>query len=185
MVISLGIRRSPGEIIGCIWECCQPNAGITIKLWEMPSLLWIFMQRTTGVIWNATEVYVQSISLNAEYDTWIIVHYHFWNIVAIIFFNNVFFTSLHWKYKLNGVHCKYKQRYTETLTHLSDWMIWINHGVNVVHYFSHLIRANESRIIQFINGAKTLEVFIGFDVYTYPPSWWNWIPMSSGSICNI
>jgi len=36
-------------------------------------------------------------------------------------------------------------------------MISIKHGVGVIHYFLHLIRANESRNTQFINGAKKLE----------------------------
>jgi len=46
-------------------------------------------------------------------------------------------------------------------------MISIKYGVNVIHYFSHLIRANESRNTQFINGAKKLEVLLVFPDYSF------------------
>jgi len=46
-------------------------------------------------------------------------------------------------------------------------MISIKHGVNVIHYFSHLIRANESRNTSFINGAKKLEALLVFADYSY------------------
>jgi len=41
-------------------------------------------------------------------------------------------------------------------------MISIEHGVNDIHYVSHLIRANESRSLQFINGIQNLEVLLVF-----------------------
>jgi len=41
-------------------------------------------------------------------------------------------------------------------------MISIKHGVDVIHYFSHLIRANGSRNTQFITGAKKLEALLVF-----------------------
>jgi len=44
-------------------------------------------------------------------------------------------------------------------------MISTKHVVNVIQYFSHLIRANESRHTQFINAAKKLEVFLVFADY--------------------
>jgi hypothetical protein len=52
---------------------------------------------------------------------------------------------------------KHKRHYLETITLLSDRNITINHGVGVIQYFSHLIKANNSSNTQFINGAKKLE----------------------------
>jgi len=51
--------------------------------------------RPPAVIWYSPDVHEQSISLNGEYDAWIIVHYHFWIILALMFFNIVFFALLH------------------------------------------------------------------------------------------
>jgi hypothetical protein len=62
IVISLGIHRSNGEKIGCSWECCWTNVGITSKLWAMPRFSWIFIQRTAGVIGNSPDVQKQLIS---------------------------------------------------------------------------------------------------------------------------
>jgi len=45
-------------------------------------------------------------------------------------------------------------------------MISINHGANVIHNFSHLIRADKSRNTQFINGAKKLEGLLLFADYS-------------------
>jgi len=41
-------------------------------------------------------------------------------------------------------------------------MILLKHGVDGIHYFSHLIRANESRNTRFINGGKKMEVLLVF-----------------------
>jgi len=57
----------------------------------MPNILWILTASTAGMIWDATDVHEWVISLNGEYDIWIMVHYHFWIILAIIFFNIVLF----------------------------------------------------------------------------------------------
>jgi len=95
IVISLEAHRSAGENFGCTWECRRTNAGITNKLCEMPGFLWIFIQRTAEEIGNSSDVHEQSTSLNSEYDGWIIVHYNFGIILAIIIFNIVFCASLH------------------------------------------------------------------------------------------
>ena len=95
IVISLGTHQSARENFGCTWECRWTNTGITINLWEMPEFSWIFIQRTAGVIWDSPHVHERSISLNGEYDAWIIVHYHFCILPTIIFFNIVFFTPPH------------------------------------------------------------------------------------------
>jgi len=60
----------------------------------------------------------------------------------------------------------------------------MKHGVNVIHSISHLIKANESRNTQFINGAK-LEALLVFADYSFLASGWNGIPMSFGWICDI
>jgi len=46
-------------------------------------------------------------------------------------------------------------------------MISIKCGVNAIHYFSHLIRANESRNTQSINSPKKLEQLLVFADYSY------------------
>ena len=69
--------------------------------------------------------------------------------------------------KEKGERFKHKRRYTETITQLSDRKISIKHGVNVIHSISHLIRANESRNTQFINGAKKLEALLVFADYSF------------------
>jgi hypothetical protein len=40
---------------------------------------------------------------------------------------------------------KHKCRHTKTIIGLNSQKISIKHGVDVIHYFSHLIRANECR----------------------------------------
>jgi len=52
------------------------------------------------------------------------------------------------------------RKHTKRITQLSDQMISIEAGGNVIHYFSHLIRANESGNTQFINGAKKLQALL-------------------------
>jgi len=69
--------------------------------------------------------------------------------------------------KEKGERFKHKPRYTETITQLSDRKISIKHGVDVIHCISHLIRANERRNTQFINGAKKLEVLLVFADYAF------------------
>jgi len=46
-------------------------------------------------------------------------------------------------------------------------MISLKDGVNVIHCFSHLIRANKSRNTQFINHTKKLEVLLVTADYPY------------------
>jgi len=93
--MSLGACRTAGKNFGCTSECRRTNVGLTNTLWEMPGFLWIFIRRTPGVIWCSSNVHEQSTSINSEYDEWIIVHYHFWMILAFIFFNIVFCALRH------------------------------------------------------------------------------------------
>jgi len=95
IVILLGACRSTREIFGCSWECRRTHAGITNTPWDNPGLLWRFIWRTAEVIWDSTDAHEKLTSLNREYDSWIIVHYHFWIILAVIFFNMVLCASLH------------------------------------------------------------------------------------------
>jgi len=57
--------------------------------------------------------------------------------------------------------------YTKTIPRLSDGMISIKHGVNVIHSISHVIRADESRNRQLINGAQKLEDLLVFAEQLY------------------
>jgi len=59
-------------------------------------------------------------------------------------------------------------------------MISIEHGVDVIHYFSHLIRAKQSCNSKFINGAKRLEALLVFAEDSYRGSGWNRIPLIIG-----
>jgi len=145
----------------------------------------MFIWRTADVIRDSSDVHEQSTSLHSQYNALIIVHYHFWIILAVIFFNIVFCSSLHWEIKEKGERLKHKPRYTETTTPLNDPKISIKHGVDVIHSISHLISANESRNTQFLNGAKKLEALHGFADFSFLVSGWNGIPMSFGSICDI
>jgi len=183
--MSLGTRQSAGETFGCIWKCQQTNAEITNEIWEIPGFELILIGRTAGVIWDSPDVHKKSISLNGEYDAWIIGHYWFWIILATIFFNTVLIASLHYGTNEIGKLLKHKRRYTETKTRLNSQMISIKHGVNVIHNFSHLIRANESRNTWFINDAKKLEALLVCAEYSYVASGWNWVPMSFGSSWDI
>jgi len=131
--------------LGCTWNCRRNNAEITNNFWEMSRFVMGFIRRTVGVIWDSPEVHEQSISLNGEYDAWIIVHYQFWIILATIFFNTVFIASLHYCTKEKGKWFKHKRRHTETITGQNSQPISIKHGVGVIHYFSHLIWGNECR----------------------------------------
>jgi len=78
-----------------LWVHLGVSPQITNKLWEMPGILWMFSRRTAGVIWDSADVHEQWTSLNIEYDAWIIVHHHFWIILAVISFNIVHCASLH------------------------------------------------------------------------------------------
>jgi hypothetical protein len=144
IVISLGIRRSAGENFGCTWKCQRTNTEITNKQWEMQRFVQIFIRRTVRVSWDSPDVHMQSISLNPVYNAWIIVHYQFWIILATIFFNTEFTALLHHGTKETGKWFKHKSRHTDTITRLNSRKISIKHGVDVIHYFSHLIRANEA-----------------------------------------
>jgi hypothetical protein len=64
--------------------------------------------------------------------------------------------------KENGERFKHKTRYTETITQLSNRKISIKHGVDVIHSIFHLIRANECRQTQLIDGTKKLEALLVF-----------------------
>jgi len=110
----------------------------------MPGCLGIFIWRTAGVIWDSLRVHEQSMSLNSRYNWSILVHYHFWVIVGNFFFNIVFIAALHYGMTDPGEGCKNKPRYTWTISGLSNWMISIKLGVNVIQCFSHLITAYES-----------------------------------------
>jgi hypothetical protein len=46
-------------------------------------------------------------------------------------------------------------------------MISFNHGVNVIHYISNLVRSDESRNIQFINSPTKKEALLVFAIYSY------------------
>jgi hypothetical protein len=46
-------------------------------------------------------------------------------------------------------------------------MILIKHVVDAIHHFSNHIRANESRNTQFINGAKMVDMLLGYADYLY------------------
>jgi len=87
--------------------------------------------------------------------------------------------------KENGERFKHTPRYTETITQLSNQKISIKHGVDVIHSIFHLIRANECRKTQLINGVKKLEALLVFAEYSIRASGWNGIPMSFGSISDI
>jgi len=65
--------------------------------------------------------------------------------------------------KEKGKRFKYKPRYTETITQLTNRKISIKHAVNVIHFIPNLLRADKSRNTQCINGAKKLEVLLVFD----------------------
>ena len=185
IVECLGTCWSARENFGCTWECRQSNLGITSKLWEMPGFWWIFILRSAGVIWDSPDVHKQSISLIGEYDAWISVHYYPWIILAIVFFHFAFFALLHQGPKEKCKWFKHKRRHTETITLLSNWMRSNIHGVNVIHSISHLIRSDESRKTQCINGAEMLEALLVFADYTHLANGWGWIPMLFRSICDI
>jgi len=74
---------------------------------------------------------------------------------------------------------------TEPITWISDRMICIKHSLNVIQFISNLIRAENRRNTQFINGAKELEALLVFPNESGVVSGLNWIPMSFGSICDI
>ena len=69
--------------------------------------------------------------------------------------------------KENGERFKNTRRYTETITQLSNRKMSIKHGVDVIHSIPHLIRANESRNTEFINGAQKLEALLVFADYSF------------------
>jgi hypothetical protein len=151
----------------------------------MPESFWIFSQSAAGVMCDSPGVHEQLIPCNCENAAWIIIHCHFWIILAIIFLNIVFLSLALYGTKQKGKWFKHNCRYTETLTPPSDWRIFITHGVNVSHSVVHLIWSDQSRNTQVINGAKLLKVLLVFADDLYMTSGWNWIPISIGSICEI
>jgi len=66
-----------------------------------------------------------------------------------------------------GETFKYKTQYTESITQVSHREVSIKHAVGVIQSISHLIRANESRNTEFINGAKKLEALLLFADYLF------------------
>jgi len=80
---------------------------------------------------------------------------------------------------------KMKAAKTETITRLSDPMISIKRSLNVIHEISHLVRANEPRNTQFINGAKKMEAHHVFPNDSSLGCGWMWIGMAFGSIYDI
>jgi len=64
-------------------------------------------------------------------------------------------------------------------------MIWNEHCVDVIHYFSHSIKADESRDTQFINGAQKPEALLVFADDSDMGGGWIGILMSFGSIGDI
>jgi len=127
----------------------------------------------------------QLVSLNSAYDSWIIVHYHFWILLAIIFSNIVCCASLHAVTKEIREWFQHKHWFTERITQLRNQMISINNGVNVMHYFSHLIRSHESRNTHFLNNSTQLEALLVFADCLYLVSGWDWIALLFGLICEI
>jgi len=87
--------------------------------------------------------------------------------------------------KEKGNWFKYKRRNTKTISLLQDRMIPIKRCVDVIHHFSHLIRANECKNIQFINGARKVEVLILFAEYLSLARGSSGICMMFGSSCKI
>jgi hypothetical protein len=61
-----------------------------------------------------------------------------------------------------GKKFKHKPRNTETIIQLSNRKILNKPCVNVIHSISLLIRANECRNTQLINGTKKLEALLAF-----------------------
>jgi len=66
----------------------------------------------------------------------------------------------------HGKRFKHKRQYTDKIPQLSNHNIFIKH-VDVMHYFCHLIRANENRNTQLINAVKKLEAFLVFADYLF------------------
>jgi len=82
------------------------------------------------------------------------------------------FASLHQGTKDIDDRVHHHGSYTETVTELRDPMTSMKLGVNVTHYISHLIRADESRNTQFLNGPKKLEALVAFADLLHPVSGW-------------
>jgi len=138
-------------------ELCLAPAG--------PGSIWKYIEalvRSTGV--SGTFACSFRTSLNFA-D--VIVKYYFWIILAAIIFNIVFIASLHEGTKEKGNWVKHKCRYTARLARLISQIISINHGFNVIHYFSYRIWANKSRNTQFIHSTKKLEALIVSADYSY------------------
>jgi len=129
------------------------------------------MQRAAVDISDSLDGHKQLNSRNSKYNAWIIVHDRYWILLLTIFFNTESITSLHYGTKDQGKWFKNNGRYTETISWLSSHMIAINHGINVIHYFSHLIRANQRRNAQFINGTMKLVAPLCISWLYVPGKW--------------
>jgi hypothetical protein len=158
ILISGWIYWCTRENIGCTWAWHHENTKITNTLWKRPGCLCEFLWRTAGAIRDTPTVYKQSISVNATCYALTIGHIDFGIIHGIIVFNIVTFTSLYGRTNENGKWFKYRCRYTNTVTWLSDQMISALHAVNVIDYIAHLIRINKRRNTQCICDPKLLEV---------------------------
>jgi len=184
IVISLGTHLSTGENIGCTSECHQSNAAIRNILPKMPECWWIFMRRTAGYLYlsGCTQVIDFPQPWTWFKDYWLLSllnhsSYYFYQhwIMHLTTFRN------QRKWQVNKQQC----RYTKTITGVSNQMISLDYGVNVIHYFSHLVWADECRNTWFINGTRKVQALLVFPNYSYLASAWNGIRMLFGSICDI
>jgi len=106
-------------------------------------------------------------------------------IQAFNFFIILFISLLHYGTKEEAELFKYYHRYTEPITWLHDQMRATKYGINIIHCFSHPIRADESWNTQCINAAMILEAHNVVAENSYLASGWNWITVSFDSICNM
>jgi len=102
---STGVRwgwlQYAGEHVGALERTLgtpgshQTKARIRNILWMRPVFLWVLFRQTAGGSRYSPYVHERSIFLNAKYDAWIVGYYHFWILLAIIFFNIESFDWLH------------------------------------------------------------------------------------------
>jgi len=77
-----------------------------------------------------------------------------------------------------------KSIYPSTITLLSDFIISIEYGDNVMYYISHLIMADKNTATQYFSRTKKLEVLFLFFNNSYLTRGWECISISPGLICN-
>jgi len=70
--------------------------------------------------------------------------------------NVLFLALLLYGTKEKGKRFKNESRYTKTIAQLSNRMISVRQGENVIHYISHFIGADESQNKQLRHGAKKM-----------------------------